>query len=479
MAVKHAVRSTFATLLIGVFGQRLLQLVSFLCIGRALGAERLGTYAQGVAVAALLGVLAGAGVRNLLARAVARSPGAASGLLLAAVRVRLLAGALLTAIGAGIAALTSDEPWFWTLCLLQVLPAAFDLKSLLDAAGRTRAEVLLETGTALLHLLLVVIWLSVGHQGLVGLAAIGLGSRCVYALLALPTIGRLPAGSLPVAAAPRLRVGIGVAVAQGLHEILTAGDIWFVALCFGDGAAGYYAVATRFAGAALLPSTQLARLLLPHLLHAGAAGDAGRTLRTASRATLLVTVPVLAGGAAVAERLCTLPGAAFAAAAPTLVLALLSGCLQHSGWQQSHALLAAGRDRAYAVGLAWPALLHAALLLLGGMLATTTTLAAPDAALLAGAVAVLANAAYFLGGAASVRTLWPDHGLPIGGAVRVAIATGLLAAAPTLWCAGPLVLPLQLAAGGLAFVAGIWCLELRGRLHRWGDGLAQASGFRA
>lgn len=482
--MKHAVRSTFATLLVGVFGQRLLQLISFLCIGRALGAERLGIHAQGTAVAALLGVLAGAGVRNLLTRAVTHDPTAASDLLLAAIRTRLAIGAGLAAGGIAVAFAVTDSPWFWTLCLLQVVPGAFDLKNLLDAAGRTRAEVILESGTALLQLLLVLGWLAAGGHDLVELAAIALGARCAYAMLALPAIRRLPtaaAGAAIPAELPGLRTSVAVALAEGLHGILTAGDIWFVALCFGDGAAGHYAVATRFAGAALLPSTQLARLLLPHLLHAGAGGDAGRTLGTASRTTLLVTLPMLAGGAAVAERLCSLPGAAFAAAAPALVLALLSGCLQHSGWQQSHALLAAGRFGAYARGLAGPGLLHVGLLVGGGLLVARSgaNLGDPTEAMMAAGFAVLANAYYFLGGSHAVRDLRPGHDVPLGGAVRVAFATGTAAALPALCCDGTLVLPLQLLAGGLAFAGSLWLVELRGRLARLGDGLAQASGFRA
>ncbi|MBX3462120.1 MAG: hypothetical protein KF830_03040 [Planctomycetes bacterium] len=475
----HAVRSNLATLLLGVLGQRLLQLASFLCVGRALGAERLGVYAQGIAVAALLGVLAGAGVRNLLARAIAHHPDATGSLLATAVRARLRAGAVLAGVGAPIAFAVADEPWFWTLCLLQVVPAAFDLKNLFDAAGRTRAEVALESGTALLHLLLVLAWLGSGGRDLVDLAAIGLGSRCAYALLALPAIRALPNRGARPAVVRQRRRSAGVAVAQGLHEVVVAGDIWFVALAFGSSAAGFYAVATRFAGAALLPSTQLARLLLPHLLHAGAGGNPGRTLATASRATLLASLPMLAGGAAVAPRLCALPGEAFAAAAPALVLALLGGCLQHGGWQQSHALLAAGRDRAYALGLAGPALLQLALLAAAGALGPRLGLDAAAAAMLAAGLAAAANGAYFFAGARAVRDLRPDAEVPLGGAVVLTLATGLAAALPAACLDGPGVLALQLLAGGAAFAGGLWWVELRGRLRRLGDGLVRSSGFRA
>ncbi|MBL9076926.1 MAG: hypothetical protein JNL08_05450 [Planctomycetes bacterium] len=478
--MKHAVRSTLATLLVGVFGQRVLQLLSFLCIGRALGAERLGTYAQGTAVAALVAVLAGQGVRSVMARAVARCPGAAADLLWTSVRTRLGVGAALSVAGAGVAFATTEAPWFWTLCVLQVLPAAFDLKNLLDVAGRTRREVALETGTALLQLVLVLAWLALGGHDLTTVAAIGLGSRTAYALLALPAIRGLERGAAVAAdAVPRTAPGLGLAAAQGLHSILCAGDIWFVALCFGDEAAGFYAVATRFAGAALLPSTQLARLLMPHMLHAGAGGDPRRTLAKASRATLLVTLPMLAGGAVTAVGLCTLPGAAFAAAAPALVLALLAGCLQHAGWQQSNALLAAGRDRAYGWTFAGPAVLHAGLFVAFGALAPTLDLTPPDAALCGAGLAVVAHGVYCLATGWAVRDLRAGHALPFAGVLRTSLATGLAAALPALLGPGPAVLPLQLTAGGITFAAWLWWLELRGRLRRFGDGLAAASGFRA
>jgi O-antigen/teichoic acid export membrane protein len=87
--VKHTVRHTLLWLGAGVVAQRLLQLVAFVLIGRALGVAGLGVFAQGMATAAVLTVLAGAGVRNLVARAVARSPAAARSLVLCAVRWRL------------------------------------------------------------------------------------------------------------------------------------------------------------------------------------------------------------------------------------------------------------------------------------------------------------------------------------------------------------------------------------------------------
>lgn len=476
--MKHGVRKNLGTLLVGVAGQRVLQLATFLCIGRTLGAERLGLYAQGVALAAVLSMLAGAGVRNLLARTVASAPTAAGALLRRAVRTRLAAGGPLAAAAAAIAFASSDAPWFWTLFALQVLPAAFDLKTLLDTAGRARAEVALETAAAALQLALVAVWLAFGGRDLGTLAAIALLSRVAYAAVAANAIAAL-VSTQPATAAP-LRREAGAVIGQTAHEILAAADVWLVAFAFGDGASGLYAVAARFAGAALLPSAQLARLLLPHVLHAAADGDPGRTLATSVRATLLATLPVAAGGIAVAPRLCTLPGAEFAAAAPALAVLLLAGCLQHGGWQYSHALLALGRDRDYGSTFAGPAVLQViACFVLGALSRGHGEGADASGALLGAAAALLAHGTYVWRARRAVAPHLLSAPVSFAAPLAIAAATWAAAAAPALCGAGHVVLALQLTSGGAVFLAGVWLVELRGRLHRLGDGLAAASGFRS
>lgn len=469
----HTIRRTLLALGAGVVVQRLAQFVTFVLVGSALGVAGLGVYAQGQALAAVLTVIAGAGIGNLAARALARDPGVARGVVVQALRRRFVIGTALALVAGGVATAASPQPWFWWLCVLQALPAAFDQKRLLDAFGRLRREMALETTTAVLHLLAVLVCTGIGEPHLEALAAIALASRCLYAAGAWATIRRLPAGD---GEAPRGTWQANVALGQGAHELVSLGDVWLVALALGDAAAGLYAMGVRLAGAALLPSVQLARLLLPHLLHAAAAGRAARTLGAALRSTLLVTAPIFAGGAVAAEALCRLAGDAFAGAAPALRLLLLAGCLQHVGWQCSNALLARHRDRAYAHVFGWPASLHLSMLCL---LPAFVPADAATTSLLAASAAVIGQGVYATAALATTHDIWHTRTRSWWQPLALASLTAAATAAPAWLIGGALQLPLQLLAGASAFGAGLWQFELRGRWRRVGDGLAAASGFGA
>src|SRR5712671_2348783 len=138
------VRGTLFTLGAGALLQRLAQLLSMLCIARTLGTAATGVYALGMAAGTLLAVLAGAGIRNFVARQIVREPATAGDWVRSAVRARLLLGLALLAPFALATTIASARPLFWCLCGLQVVPLALDLKGLLDALARTRREVLIE-----------------------------------------------------------------------------------------------------------------------------------------------------------------------------------------------------------------------------------------------------------------------------------------------------------------------------------------------
>ncbi|MBL8734736.1 MAG: hypothetical protein JNN13_20335 [Planctomycetes bacterium] len=472
----HVVRQTLLWLGAGVVLQRVLQLVTFLLVGQALGVEGLGRFGQGQAVAALLTALATTGVRNLAARAMANAPGAAAATVRRAIAARLRLGAALAATGAAVAFTTTAEPWFWTLWALQAVPAAFDLKNLLDAIGRTSGEVLLEAGASAAQFVLLLAWLGLPDHELWQAAAIVLACRTVYAIGAAQLLRRLPQPATAATAAPQPTPGRGpIAVAQTAHELLCLADVLLVALLLGDRVAGLYALASRFAAAALLPSAQLARLLLPHSLRAHRGGDTARTFATALRVTLLTTAPMLAGGLVVATGLCRLSGEDFVAAAPTLRLLLLAGCLQHVGWQCSHTLLAAHQDRAYAHGLGWPSALHL-LLLLAAALAGGP---APLLALLAALAAALAQGTYATIGLLQTRAHRDGEPLRLTQPLLIAAAVAIAAALPLPFADGAARLAAQVGAGGVALGLLLWRTELRGRWRRLGDGLCRASGFQA
>ncbi|MGK0154621.1 MAG: O-antigen/teichoic acid export membrane protein [Neolewinella sp.] len=468
--MKHSVRSTLLCLGAGTILQRALQLLAFVIVGRTLGVAGLGIYAEGMAVAAMLAVLAGAGVRNLVARAISKQPQAARALVGHAVYMRLLLGLMLAILAVAIGFVSSVRPWFWLLCALHVVPAAFDLKNLVDAAGRTRSEVLLDSAAAVLQLVLIGVWALVDNQHLEVLAAISLACRCVYAAGAILQIRRLPLEHEP----DQQPLGItAVGAGQTAHELLAIGDIALIALMCGDIAAGYYAVAVRFAAAALLPSTQLARLLLPHLLHAEQKGDSKKTFGTAMRATLWLTAPICAGGLVVADSLCALSGPEFAMSGHVLRLLLFAGICQHVGWQCSHSLLASQRDRSYAHGLGWPAVFQACALL---ALIAVPNMEAAMLATLAATAAAVAQAVYLVNGLSVLKV---SHAFlrSLGGPLLAAAATAGAASLPVEWLAPQWQLPARICFGAAGYGIVLWLFELRGRLTQVGDGLATASGF--
>jgi O-antigen/teichoic acid export membrane protein len=464
-----AVRRTLAALGAGLLVQRLCQLGALLLLARTLGREATGLHAQGVALGGLIAVAANAGLRNVVARALARAPESSGPWLAATVRARLLRTVVLLAVAVATATCCCSTPWFWCASAAAALPAAFDLKHIGDVAARTRFEVAAETGSSALFLALVAGWLLAGGTDLTVLAGIHFACRTVYALGAWHAMARLPRAGTAPRARELLRESRATGRAQLAGDLGVAADVCVVGWLAGNDAAGLYAVALRLAGAAGMPTAQLARLFFAHQLHAAVRGDAARTTRVALRATALVLLPMLAGGCVAAAPLCALFGEPFAAAAPALRCLLVAVTAQHLGWQAHQALLAAGRDRAYARALWWQA--GAYVLLLGAL--------APTAGSTGSALAGAAAQTCFL--AAALRGL--DRGVLqrprwLARPLAVALLTGAVTAAAAAVDAGP-ALPRELGAGALAFATGLYAVELRRRWRRLGAGLAQASGFRS
>lgn len=469
-----AFRRNLAALGIGLVAQRFAQLVALLLLARTLGAEATGRNAQGLALAGMLAIAGTAGLRNEVARGLAHHHDALGGWLRVAVRARLLRSAWLFAIVSLAAFAFSTSPWFWIVSAAACLPAAFDLKQLGDVAARTRSEVRLESASAAIYLGCTGLWLACGGTDLTSLAAIQLASRTCYALGAARAIRSLPIGTSAPSARALLRRSRSLAPAQVLGELTIGLDVCIVGALGGDAVSGLYAIASRIAGAAGMPTAQLTRLFFAHQVHAAARGDAVRASRVALRATALVLLPMLAGGVVLAPRLCALFGPTFVLAADALRWLLLAITAQHLAWQAHQSLLALGRDVAYGRVLWLPSLLHAAALAL-----LTPSFGATGAAFATALAQLcfLATALALLGRSTVQPWNW------LLGPIELALATGTATAAvaaltstSTLQGAALLV---PLATGGIVFAAGLWLLEWRKRWHKIGTGLVEASRFRS
>lgn len=469
-----AFRRNLAALGLGLIAQRFAQLVALLLIARTLGAEATGRNAQGLALAGMLAIAGTAGLRNEVARGLARHHEAPGGWLRAAICARLLRSTWLL-LAVSIAAFAfSATPWFWIVSASACLPAALDLKQLGDVVARTRTEVRLESASSAIYLGCTGLWLASGGTDLTSLAGIQLASRLCYALGAAWAVRKLPDSGTAPTARELLQRSRSLAPAQVIGELTVGLDVCIIGLLGGDAVSGLYAIASRIAGAAGMPTVQLTRVFFAHQVHAAARGDSVRATRVALRATALVLLPMLAGGIVLASDLCRLFGESFAPAADALCWLLLAITAQHLGWQAHQALLALGRDLAYARVLWLPSLVHAAALLL-----LTPSFGATGAAL-ATAIAQLSfvSAALTMLGRSTVMPLtW------LRGPALLACATGAMAAISAS-AAGPVQTPLiaiaiPLLAGGTMFGVGIWFLEWRKRWHKIGSGLVEASGFRS
>jgi O-antigen/teichoic acid export membrane protein len=467
-----ALQRNLAALGIGLLAQRLAQLLALLLVARTLGAEATGRSAQGLALGAMLAVAASAGLRNEVARGLARDHEAPGAWLRSAVGARLLRSAWLLLATCVAAFVWSNTPWFWIVSAAACLPAALDLKQLGDVVARTRGEVRIETASSWFYLAGTGVWIASGGRDVTVLALLYLLSRTCYAVFATRTILALPTGATAPTARELLRRSRSLAPAQVLGELTIGLDVCLVGLLGGDAVSGLYAIGSRIAGAAGMPTAQLTRIFFAHQVHAAARGDSVRASRVALRATALVLLPMLAGGVVLAPRLCGLFGVQFVAAADALRWLLLAVAAQHCAWQAHQALLAHGRDVAYGRVLWLPSLVHAS------ALALLTPACGATGAAFATALSqlcFLGMALLLLGRATVLPLTW------LRGPIALAGATGIATAALEALSngnQGAISLALSLSAGGITFAAGIWHLEWRKRWHKIGAGLVEASRYR-
>ena len=273
------VRSALVALTMGSVLQRIAQLLAAVVIARELGASGMGSYALGLSAATILSLLCGAGIRSVVAREAVGSPECAGDWIRAAIRLRLLGGAVLFSVYAVAAVLLTQSPWFWLLCGASVFPLAFDLKGLADSASRTPLEVVLESIASWLHLgLVAAVVFTAENNHLEWLAGAFLTSRMVYALAARTRLASFPTTGFRPSLRKMVVSAGAVSVTQTVFETLCHCDVLVITVLAGTEIAGLYAVALRIFVAVSFPAVQLARLLVPHLNHSARSGDeAGET----------------------------------------------------------------------------------------------------------------------------------------------------------------------------------------------------------
>ncbi len=463
--MSHHVRRTLTALAVGTAVQRGLGLLITIVIIRHLGLPTFGEYAFGLQIAALLGLMADVGIRTLAAREVAREPRQGVALLHASMRPRLLRATAMAIAFAAVAGAVSDAPAFFFLCAALVPLSVLDMKQLADALGRVGDEVRCDAIASTVYLALTALALACGG-GLVALALAYVGSRVVYAIIALRWLVALPAGE-PVVGTHPWRHADTLGLAQVGFELAFASPIVLLRAFVGSEAVGLLAAAQKIVLAADTPVRVLGRVLTPHLSHASRSGDSVATLDRAVRASAHLVLPIAAGGCIVAEPLLLLLcGPAYAAATWPLRFLLLGTAIVGPMSQYAQALIARGAWRGYvqvvAIGVAAYATMMLALLpthgAAGAALASSVGLCCAS---LAALCALRAELTFPL------LTPWPRPLLH----TAVVIATTV-----ALQTFGVLV---QLGGGAVAFAVGLFVLEMRGRTSELGVGLQRSSGFMA
>jgi len=339
-----------ATLVLGVAHgvQLVTSLANLELLTRALGPSLYGDYSAIVATYVVLGALTDLGTGLVAVREMSREPSRARATLVAATRLRLLAGIVASALGAarfahdaaGLvgAALPLVQAWSSSRLLLQAL---------LEKTKLARATVLgrlLQTG-------LVFAATRLRPDPLGAVAALALGELAVAALL------RVEAGSLPhVPWSESLREGRTIALAALplagafiANEVAGSLDVLLLKALRTSEETGLYALASR----PLQLLEPMPRLLLwsifPILSRRAAEGDAegvARAHRTTLAALSLAAAPLAALAALTGpELLGFLFDPRYEAAGRPLVLLAFGGALGFLAAPAESALVALGHTR--------------------------------------------------------------------------------------------------------------------------------------
>ena len=293
-------RLTTRWLLGSQFAARVLGLVNNVLLARLLAPASYGDFTQAMAIAGSLAPLADMGVSAIITRYVARRPHA-SGVLSAAIGLRVAQGALLGGVAALAAWWMYNAPSFrLALALAGAYWAVACIHQLLAGVARARIKAHTETQAVVLERVATML-LAAGGAWWLGLSG-ALAGVVAGGVLALTFYVR----SLPL---PRARMrwqawklvlvlGAPLAVADVCHGLIMRLDILAIGMRYGAQSVGWYGSASTLLWASNLVAGSMALALVPV---AASQGEGVRGLmRHVLRWMLMVATGlalVLSGGA--------------------------------------------------------------------------------------------------------------------------------------------------------------------------------------
>lgn len=445
----NGLRNALLALGAGAVVQRGATFVVVLVLARVLGVERFGEFAVAQQLGMILALFADMGVRAVVARELATTDADPGAWIRAAIRTRLVTGALL--LGAYIAALPllPLDAGLAAVCAAVVLPMAFDLKGIADGVARTGAEVKLECAATGFWVLSAAALAGSGALTPTLAAVCFVSSRVFYAVLVTAWLPTAAPGSARPSWRQLVRSGGPVSLAQLALTVTQMADLVLIRVVLGAEAAGVYAAVDKLMQACGQPVVLLTRSLQPHLQRAVQADALPAALHRAVRAAGYLTLPIAAGGLVTADGLLLLlfgPDYAVAEGA-TLRWLLVGFVLLGVGGRYNDCLFAQRRVAAFAAPLLLGAVVNVA-----GTLALLRDYGVPGAAFATAASALVIAATSWL----LVRRRGPAPLLrPLGPPLLVALGCASAAVAVP-WSVGGWW---QVAAGALAFGALVYWFE--------------------
>ncbi|MEO6715304.1 MAG: flippase [Mycobacteriales bacterium] len=308
----------------------LLGVVTTVLIARKLGPTAFGTFALGLVLLQLGGLVTDLGMHSLLVRESDRDPSLQRALLVWSERVRLLAGALVALVLAGVVLATVDGGRE-RLAVIAIV-AALPLQALSLGTAVMQQRLLLSWISMLVLVQSVVYVVVVGalyvaNASVLGFALGYLGFAASYAVLVSVSARRLLHEVRNTLTWTQFRALVGdavpISVAAVIISVYYRVDSLLVYNLSTPDDAGAYAVAFRFLDHAQLVPLTLSTLFLPLLTRRHSQAEpVAEVVEEYVRLSLLLTVPVVGVGMLAAGPIISLFGSEYAESVVLLRLVL-------------------------------------------------------------------------------------------------------------------------------------------------------------